>query len=66
MYLLEDVLKEGFLKEEMQRAAVCVEARPSSAVAGVEAAPNLSFPQLTESFGNYNVRKSSADEELAE
>ena len=66
MSLLEDVLKDGFLKEEMQHAAVCVEARSSSAVAGGEAASDLSLAPLTESFGEYNARKSVADEELAE
>ena len=66
MSLLEDVLKDGFLKEEMQHAAVCVEARSSSAVAGGEAASDLSLAPLTESFGEYNARKAVADEELAE
>ena len=65
MSLLEDVLKDGFLKEEMQHAAVCVEAQPS-AVAGGKAASDLSLAPLTESFGEYNARKSLADEELAE
>ena len=64
--MLEDVLKDGFLKEEMQHAAVCVEARPPSTVVDKEAAFHLTPAQLTESFGDYNARKSLADEELAE
>ena len=54
------------MKEEVQHAAVCVEARPPSVVVDKEAAFHMTLSQLTESFTEYNVRKSSADEELAE
>ena len=67
MSLLEEVLKQGFLKEEMQHAAVCVEARPATAVADASATPpNSSLPMLTESFEAYNTRKAMSDATLAE
>ena len=51
----------------MQHAAVCVEARPATAVADANAtSPESSLPMLTESFELYNSRKAVSDDALAE
>ena len=72
MSLLEEVLKKGFMREEFQHAAVCVEARPATAVAdaaikdAVTNPPRSSLPVLAESFEAYNTRKAMSDDALAE
>ena len=65
--MLEEVLSKGFLKEEVQHVAVCVESKPS-AVAEISYVtnPDSSLPMLSESFDAYNKRKSRADALLSE
>ena len=60
------------MREEFQHAAVCVEARPATAVAdaaikdAVTNPPRSSLPVLAESFEAYNTRKAMSDDTLAE
>ena len=64
--MLEEVLSKGFLKEEMQHVAVCVEYKPSAVTeSSYVTNPDSSLPMLSESFEAYNKRKSRADELLS-
>ena len=67
--LAEDVLARGFLKDDVEHMAVCIEARPAEVSAqkyGCTTNPDSTFPVLTQSFTEYNIHKCRADVILSE
>ena len=67
--LAEDVLARGFLKDDVEHMAVCIEARPAEVSAqnhGCTTNPDSTFHVLTQSFAEYNIHKCRADVILSE
>ena len=67
--LVEEVLSKGFLKEDVEHAAVCVESRPvdvSASDLARDTNPQSTFPMIKQSFTEYNNEKCRADVLLSE